>query len=166
MTTTFPGLVRDDVCDLGFVGLNIVEETRLGLCPPAAMAPIPSAMLRNGWITAIVGCPLVIRKKVRRAGGRVNCGGRRIATSYPNIGASDYLQRQEQIGAEVVEFSGAVEIAPSLGRADVICDLVSTGTTMAAHKIREGETILDSEAVVHARPRWKSRRRNRTGSTG
>ena len=80
----------------------------------------------------------------------VQLQGRRIATSYPNI-VQDYLRR-ESLEAEVVEFSGAVEIAPSLGRADVICDLVSTGTTMAAHKIREGETLLNSEAVILQTP--------------
>jgi ATP phosphoribosyltransferase len=52
----------------------------------------------------------------------------------------------------VVEFSGAVEIAPSLGRADAICDLVSTGATLLANKLREGETILESRAVLLQTP--------------
>jgi len=57
------------------------------------------------------------------------------------------------VEATVVEFSGAVEIAPSLGRADVVCDLVSTGSTLAANRLREGETILDSQAVLIQTPR-------------
>jgi ATP phosphoribosyltransferase len=51
-----------------------------------------------------------------------------------------------------VEFSGAVEIAPSLGRADMICDLVSTGSTLAANRLVEGETILESVACLVQTP--------------
>ncbi len=76
--------------------------------------------------------------------------GKRIATSYPWI-VRDYLASRD-LQADVVEFSGAVEIAPSLGRSDVICDLVSTGTTMKANRIREGETILESECVLIKTP--------------
>ena len=76
--------------------------------------------------------------------------GQRIATSYPRI-VRDYLASRD-LAADIVEFSGAVEIAPSLGRADVICDLVSSGTTMKANKIREGETILASECVLIRTP--------------
>jgi ATP phosphoribosyltransferase len=60
---------------------------------------------------------------------------------------TDYLKR-EQITAEPVYFSGAVEIAPKLGRADVICDLVSSGGTLLANGLREVEVLLQSEAVV------------------
>jgi ATP phosphoribosyltransferase len=76
--------------------------------------------------------------------------GRRVATSYPRI-VEDFLRR-ERVDARVVEFSGAVEIAPSLGRADVICDLVSTGATLAANRLREGETILESQAILIQTP--------------
>jgi ATP phosphoribosyltransferase len=54
--------------------------------------------------------------------------------------------------AQIVEFSGAVEIAPSLGRADVICDLVSSGSTMRAHDLVEVETILESCAALIQTP--------------
>ena len=63
----------------------------------------------------------------------------------------DYLTRNGLNGS-VVEFSGAVEIAPSLGRADVICDLVSTGATLAANRLVEGETILSSVACLVQTP--------------
>jgi ATP phosphoribosyltransferase len=76
--------------------------------------------------------------------------GQTIATSYPRI-VADYLERNG-LNANVVEFSGAVEIAPSLGRADMICDLVSTGATLAANRLVEGETILASVACLVQTP--------------
>lgn len=71
---------------------------------------------------------------------------RKIATSYVHI-LRDYLTTAG-IEAEPVYFSGAVEIAPKLGKADFICDLVSTGGTLAANGLSEFETLLESEAVV------------------
>lgn len=141
-----PGLVRDDVCDLGIVGLNIVEECRLGYVAAGQAQPFSIARrLDYGHCRLSFGYP-----EDGPVQAVADLAGRRVATSYPNT-VRDYLQRQG-IAAEVVEFSGAVEIAPSLGRADAICDLVSTGTTMAANKLREGETILDSEAVILKTP--------------
>jgi ATP phosphoribosyltransferase len=141
-----PGLVRDDVCDLGIVGLNIVEEGRLAYAADGVHDPF--SVLRKldyGHCRLSFGYP-----ENGPVTDATQLEGRRIATSYPAI-VADYLARHG-IAAQVVEFSGAVEIAPSLGRADVICDLVSTGTTMAANNIREGETILESEAVIIRTP--------------
>ncbi len=59
----------------------------------------------------------------------------------------DYLTKNN-VDAETVYFSGAVEIAPKLGRADYICDLVSTGSTLKANGLHEVDVLLDSEAVV------------------
>jgi len=141
-----PALVRDDVCDLGVVGLNIVEEARLGFDQDDAGEPFSILQrLDYGHCRLSFGYP-----EDGPVQSTAELEGKRVATSYPNV-VADYLRR-EGISAQVVEFSGAVEIAPSLGRADVICDLVSTGTTMQAHKIREGETILDSEAVILRTP--------------
>jgi ATP phosphoribosyltransferase len=56
------------------------------------------------------------------------------------------------IDAQIVTLSGAVEIAPRLGRADVICDLVSTGSTLLANRLREVETVLESHAVIVQTP--------------
>ena len=141
-----PGLVRDDVCDLGIAGLNIVEEKRLHFLQQEPIEPF--RILRSldyGHCRLAFaypdGSPL-------RAVASLE--GRRIATSYPSI-VRDYLRRQN-VTATVVEFSGAVEIAPSLGRADAICDLVSTGATLIANKLREGETILESHAVLLQTP--------------
>src|SRR5690606_12141961 len=64
---------------------------------------------------------------------------------------ADYLRRNG-IDAKVVEFSGAVEIAPSLGKADLICDLVSSGATLRAHQMNEATTILESRAALIRTP--------------
>src|SRR6202023_2172804 len=76
--------------------------------------------------------------------------GRRIATTYPLL-LAQYL-RERDIDAEIVTLSGAVEIAPRLGRADLICDLVSTGSTLQANHLREVETVLESHAVLIRTP--------------
>ena len=78
--------------------------------------------------------------------GPAQLQGMRIATSYPAILGS-WLQAQG-IDAQVVELSGSVEIAPRLGTADLICDLVSSGATLAANHLKPVESLLDSEAVL------------------
>jgi ATP phosphoribosyltransferase len=72
--------------------------------------------------------------------------GLRIATSYPQL-TRRFLEEQK-IKAEVVYLSGSVEIAPRLGLADAICDLVATGSTLEANKLRAVETIFKSTAVL------------------
>lgn len=141
-----PGLVRDDVCDLGIAGLNIVEEKRLHFLQQEPIEPF--RILRSldyGHCRLAFAYP--DGSPLRNVAG---LEGRRVATSYPSI-VRDYLRRQN-VSATVVEFSGAVEIAPSLGRADAICDLVSTGATLIANKLREGETVLESHAVLLQTP--------------
>ncbi len=76
--------------------------------------------------------------------------GRRIATTYPYL-LERYLSKRD-IQAEVVTLSGAVEIAPRLGRADLVCDLVSTGSTLQANHLKEVEIILESHAVLIRTP--------------
>ncbi len=141
-----PGLVRDDVCDLGIAGLNIVEEKRLHFLEEDPAEPFRIIRsLDYGQCRLAFAYP--DGSSFRTAS---DLAGRKIATSYPSI-VRDYLRRQG-ISATVVEFSGAVEIAPNLGRADAICDLVSTGATLVANKLREGETILESRAVILQTP--------------
>ena len=60
--------------------------------------------------------------------------------------------RERDVSAEIVTLSGAVEIAPRLGRADFICDLVSTGSTLTANHLWEAETILESQAAIIRTP--------------
>src|SRR3546814_684982 len=70
----------------------------------------------------------------------------RIATSYPAL-LGGWL-REQGIDAEIVALSGSVEIAPRLGQADAVCDLVSSGATLAANQLRPVLTLLQSEAVL------------------
>jgi ATP phosphoribosyltransferase len=75
--------------------------------------------------------------------------GKRIATSYPNI-LSRFLGKKN-IEAEIHTISGSVEIAPSIGLADAICDLVSSGSTLFTNGLQEVETVMTSEAILVSR---------------
>jgi ATP phosphoribosyltransferase len=137
-----PGLVKDDVCDLGIVGLNELEERRIEYKNAGNNAPFQRIMnLDYGQCRLSFAYPENSSIKTI-----ADAEGKCIATSYPGI-VKEYLKKAG-INADVVEFSGAVEIAPSLGRADLICDLVSSGATLAANKLVEGETILESTSVL------------------
>ncbi|MDH4110789.1 MAG: ATP phosphoribosyltransferase [Gammaproteobacteria bacterium] len=137
-----PGLVSEDVCDLGIVGRNIVEEKRLAL-----LAAGKEASFDRVFELDFGHCRLAIAAPEETAyAGPASLQGARIATSYVAI-VSDYLARHS-IDAEIVYFSGAVEIAPKLGKAEFICDLVSTGSTLAANHLREVDTVLESEAII------------------
>lgn len=141
-----PALVRDDICDLGIAGFNIIEEKRLEFLANDTDEPYSIVCaLDYGHCRLSFGYPEDGELQSVSA-----LEGKRVATSYPFI-VRDYLEKQG-VTTEIVEFNGAVEIAPSLGRSDVICDLVSTGTTMTANKIREGETILESECMLIQTP--------------
>jgi len=74
--------------------------------------------------------------------------GKRIATTYPQI-LSEFF-RANKINADIHTISGSVEIAPSIGLADAICDLVSSGSTLFTNGLREVETVMQSEAVLIA----------------
>jgi ATP phosphoribosyltransferase len=76
--------------------------------------------------------------------------GKRIATTYPATLAR--FLAEHSIEAEIVTLSGAVEIAPRLGRADLICDLVSSGSTLLANQLREVHTVLQSQVVLIRTP--------------
>ena len=137
-----PGLVGDHVCDLGIVGLNTVHEKRLSLRDGGQDALFDQVYeLDFGHCRLSVAAP-----EEAPFDGPANLQGKRIATSYAAT-LGDFLRRNS-IDAEIVFFSGAVEIAPKLGKADFICDLVSTGATLAANQLREVQTILESEAIV------------------
>src|SRR4029079_3322843 len=82
--------------------------------------------------------------------GSRSLSGKRIATTYPYT-LERYL-KERNLNAEIVTLSGAVEIAPRLGRADLICDLVSTGSTLQANHLREVETVLESQALLIQTP--------------
>jgi ATP phosphoribosyltransferase len=141
-----PDLVQQDVCDLGIVGLNVIEEKRLafearGIAPLFAQVMV----LDFGKCRMSIAVPEGAEYK-----NVSSLRGKRIATTYPNILAR--FLRNNDVKAEIVTLSGAVEIAPRLGRADFICDLVSTGSTLAANHLREAETILESQAAIISTP--------------
>ena len=137
-----PGLVGEDVCDLGIVGLNVVEEKRLTRESEGRETLFKQVFeLDFGHCRLALAAPDSVNYE-----GPSSLENSRIATSYVGL-LNNYLKR-ERIQAEAVYFSGAVEIAPKLGRAEFICDLVSTGGTLKANGLREVETLLYSEAVV------------------
>jgi len=137
-----PGLVSDDVCDLGIAGLNIVEEKRQALRSQGH-----EAMFKQVFELDFGHCRLSIAApEGTEYQGPKSLNNKKIATSYEGI-LRNYLNTRS-ISAEIVYFSGAVEIAPKLGRADYICDLVSTGSTLVANGLEEVEVLLESEAVI------------------
>src|SRR6202007_1060255 len=141
-----PDLVQEDVCDLGLVGLNVLEEKRLELAARGTAPRFDSLRtLDFGRCRLSLAAPQDMVYE-----GPPSLRGRRIATAYPFLLAR-YL-RERDIRAEVVTLSGAVEIAPRLGRADLICDLVSTGSTLQANHLKEIETVLESHAVLIRTP--------------
>ncbi len=128
-----PEYVQDGVVDIGIVGENVmleknkharmVEKLGFGKCRLSIAVP------RNEEISNIT-----------------QLNGKRIATSYPVILRS-FLDIN-QISASIHEISGSVEIAPRIGLADAICDLVSSGSTLFNNELKEIQTILNSEAVL------------------
>ena len=141
-----PSLVQEDVCDLGIVGVNIIEESRLAF-QEKGLSTLFSTIspLDYGHCRLAFGVPDGFEYE-----GPGSLEGKRIATSYPRI-LRAYLEGQG-VGGTVVEFSGAVEIAPSLGRADLVCDFVSSGSTLRAHNLNEADTILESSAALIQTP--------------
>lgn len=127
-----PQYVEDGVADVGIVGENVLFE-------------------KNRQVEAVESlgfgrCRLSIAvdKNADYVPGFLQ--GKRIATSYPRL-LQNYLS-VNRISAEIHEISGSVEIAPGIGLADAICDLVSTGSTLLTNGLREAEVVMRSEAVL------------------
>jgi ATP phosphoribosyltransferase len=141
-----PDLVQQDVCDLGIVGLNVITEKRLAF-ESRQVAPLfeQLTVLDYGKCRMSIAVPDGVEYH-----GSESLQGKRIATTYPHI-LGEYL-RKNGVKADVVTLSGAVEIAPRLGRADFICDLVSTGATLVANHLDEAETIFESQAAIIRTP--------------
>lgn len=128
-----PEYVQDAVADIGFVGENVVreknkavdiiEKLEFGKCRLSIAVP------KNGKVETID-----------------DLKGKKIATSYPGILAHYLLQKN--VDSTIQEISGSVEIAPKIGLADAICDLVSSGSTLFSNELMEIETILFSEAIL------------------
>lgn len=130
-----PEYVQDAVADLGIVGENIVREKR------AQVETI--AKLGYGRCRLTISVPQ--RSPIRSL---KQLSRKRIATTYPAT-LRQFL-RSEGLKAEVIELSGAVELAPTLDVADAICDIISTGTTARVNGLRPLHTVLASEAALIA----------------
>ncbi len=134
-----PSFVANDAADIGIVGENVLVEEQL-----------TSAKKLDAEITMRLGfsrCKLCLaasdKSNIRNASDLKNT---KIATTYPGVLAQ--FLKDKGITAKAVEMKGAVELAPSIGIAESICDLVSSGATLEANGLTAFETILESEAVL------------------
>lgn len=128
-----PECVDDKIADVGIVGENVVMEKRKDL--------IVTERLGFAKCRLSIAVPKTIKYESSQS-----LHGLKIATSYPNI-LKSFLSRNK-IDAEIHEINGSVEIAPSIGLADVIFDIVSTGSTLLSNGLEEVETVVNSEAVL------------------
>ena len=137
-----PRLLLDGVCDLGIVGENIASEVMLERNGGVGLRQL--RQLGFGQCRLCIAVP-----EDMEINDSTELEGKRIATSYPAL--TRYLLDKKGISTEIVELSGSVEIAPGLGTADAISDLVSTGTTLRANHLRELELLFESQAALYGR---------------
>jgi ATP phosphoribosyltransferase len=128
-----PQYVEDAVADLGIVGENVVYEA----CKQVEVVE----ELGFGHCRLSIATP-----KGEPYEGPASLEGKKIATSYPVL-LRNFLDKHK-VNSEIHEISGSVEIAPGIGLADAICDLVSSGSTLFMNGLQEAETILRSRAVL------------------
>jgi ATP phosphoribosyltransferase len=128
-----PQYVEDGVADIGFVGENVVYEK--------------AKKVEVAYELGFGKCRLSFAvNKNESFTGSSFLAGKKIATSYPVLVQASL--NKNNIKAEIHEISGSVEIAPGIGLADVVCDLVSSGSTLFMNGLKEAETILHSQAVL------------------
>jgi ATP phosphoribosyltransferase len=132
-----PGLLGESACEAGIAGLNVMEEYRLGI-EPAGFDVWRELDFGNCRLSLAAPEDSPIRDLPDLA-------GRRVATSYPRLTQRYFADRGVQV--QMVTMSGAVELAPRLGKADAICDLVSSGATLKANRLRELEVVFESRAA-------------------
>jgi ATP phosphoribosyltransferase len=128
-----PQYVEDAVADIGIVGENVLFEKN------KQVHTVERLGFGKCRLSIAVG-----RKDIYEGVNFLQ--GKKIATSYPVL--VDKFLKENQVSAEIHEISGSVEIAPGIGLADAIVDLVSSGSTLFMNGLKEVETILKSEAVM------------------
>ncbi|MCU0369349.1 MAG: ATP phosphoribosyltransferase [Cyclobacteriaceae bacterium] len=136
-----PQYVEDQVADAGIVGENVMIEKQKN----------------NKLIKRLDFAKCRLSIAIPRSDtyqGISSLAGKNIATSYPTI-VKQFLQKHN-IEAGIHEISGSVEIAPGIGLADAICDIVSTGSTLLGNGLKEVEVVMKSEAVLIAAPALES----------
>ncbi|MBD3223833.1 MAG: ATP phosphoribosyltransferase [Caldithrix sp.] len=140
-----PQCVSDQIADLGIVGENVVHEKSFSL----------SVEERLGFARCrlAIAIPKDMEYKTPQ-----DLQGLNFATSYPKI-LKNFLD-ENQIDGTIHEISGSVEIAPSIGMADVIFDIVSTGSTLLHNGLKEVHTVLNSEAVLISNGQLNSNQRS------
>jgi ATP phosphoribosyltransferase len=131
-----PEYVADGVADVGIVGENVLAETKKDV----------ETIEKTGFGKCRLS--LAVPKDFSYQTIK-DFDGKRIATSYPRV-LSDFFAANA-VAADIHTISGSVEIAPSIGLADAVCDLVSSGSTLFSNGLREVEVVLNSEAVLIAR---------------
>lgn len=140
-----PRLIASGSCQLGIAGGNVFQEERLTEAGDSPSFPTPLRTLDFGQCRLSIAVPEGSKIK-----DTSDLNGLRIATSYPAL-TRDYLSTRG-VTADIVLLSGSVEVAPELGTADAICDLVSTGQTLAAHRLIELQPIFQSQALLLGGP--------------
>ncbi|MEO6820245.1 MAG: ATP phosphoribosyltransferase [Ginsengibacter sp.] len=130
-----PQYVFDNVADIGIVGENVLLEKNKDI-------EIVSKLGFGRCRLSIAAPKELMYESVR------DLEGLKIATSYTSL-LKEYLDKNN-VKADIHEISGSVEIAPGIGLADAICDLVSSGSTLFTNGLKEVEVILQSEAVLVA----------------
>ncbi len=139
-----PQYVSDSVADVGIVGENVWMETNKNI----------DLVYRLGFGK----CRLSIAvPKTMKYDTVEDLQSLKIATSYPVI--TQRFLDDKKVNAEIHEISGSVEIAPGIGLADAICDLVSSGSTLFTNNLKEVEVILRSEAVLVADPKMSEEKK-------
>lgn len=128
-----PQYVNDGVVDIAIVGENLLIEERSNL----------ETLVKLNFSKCRVSLAVPKASTVQSV---KDFSGMKIATSYPNT-VEDYLKKNN-VSAEIHTISGSVEVAPAIGLADAICDIVSSGNTLFMNGLRELEVILKSEAVL------------------
>ncbi|MHB8578299.1 MAG: ATP phosphoribosyltransferase [Ignavibacteriaceae bacterium] len=128
-----PEYVQDGVADIGIVGENVICEKQSKT----------DTLEKLGFGKCSLQLAYPENKELKTLG---DVNGKIIATTYPKI-LNDFLNKNN-LNAKIIELSGSVEIAPSLGIADLICDIVSTGNTLMMNKLKKSFKVFDSEAVM------------------
>lgn len=139
-----PQYVEDQVADAGIVGENVMIEKQK----------------KNELVRRLdfAKCRLSIAiPRSETYGGISSLAGKNIATSYPII-VKQFLAKHN-IEAGIHEISGSVEIAPGIGLADAICDIVSTGSTLLSNGLKEVEVVMKSEAVLISTPNLETEKK-------
>lgn len=138
-----PQYLRDGVVDVAILGENVLVEKgkdiirgeKLGFSKCRVSLAVPKSVKYNGI---------------------QDLEGKKIATSYPNT-VKEYLA-EKGITADLHIINGSVEIAPNIGLADAICDIVSSGSTLFKNNLKEAEVMLKSEAILAISPQISEER--------